>query len=109
MIQTDIDKLPEEVIIDGDIETLEVYVNGNFLRIEPSQKVHNHSSQFNWGFGGSGSAQLALAILMKFMDEQSAHKYHQPFKFKVVASWKQGEDFEVRINLRAIMSELIKQ
>jgi hypothetical protein len=37
------------------------------LSPEPSQAVRNHSPEgFSWGYGGSGPAQLALAILMDY-------------------------------------------
>ena len=54
-----------------------------------SLKVRNHSpSGFNWGYGGSGPAQLALAILLDLYPERGAEwaeRYHQDFKFKIIA------------------------
>lgn len=74
------------------------------LHAGPSQKLWNHSpTGFEWGYGGSGPAQLALAILLdalgrgpftvssKFVDEhrslsprnvaqQLAIRFHQDFK-----------------------------
>jgi hypothetical protein len=54
-----------------------------------SLKVRNHSpSGFNWGYGGSGPAQLALAILLDLYPERGtewAERHHQAFKFKVIA------------------------
>lgn len=54
-----------------------------------SLKIRNHSpSGFNWGYGGSGPAQLALAILLDLYPERGtawAERYHQDFKFKIVA------------------------
>lgn len=48
--------------------------------------LHNHSpTGFEWGYGGSGPAQLALAILADCLDEDVAQKLHQQFKFKVIA------------------------
>lgn len=34
------------------------------LDIAPSQGVYNHSTEFEWGYGGSGPAQLSLALLL---------------------------------------------
>lgn len=62
---------------------------------EPSLKVVNHSPDgFNWGYGGSGPAQLALAILMdhyrQFLPANSgielAVQHHQSFKFAFIAT-----------------------
>ena len=53
------------MIIRGEINTREVYVNGSRLDPKPSQRAYNHSPDgFNWGYAGSGPAQLALAILL---------------------------------------------
>ncbi len=48
----------------------------------------NHSQRFEWGYGGSGPAQLALAILLDYLggDVEKALKYHQDFKFMVIAN-----------------------
>lgn len=50
--------------------------------------LDNHSpTGFEWGYGGSGPAQLALAILADaLLDDQRAIKLHQPFKWKVIAA-----------------------
>lgn len=109
MIQADIDKLSEDLLIDGDVETREVHINGKLLRPDRSQKIHNHSPDgFNWGYSGSGPAQLALAILLdQLNDETAAQKYYQQFKFRIVSSWPMDQDFEVRLNLKQIMIDII--
>lgn len=44
----------------------EVYLDGEYLSPKQSRKIYNHSPDgFNWGYGGSGPAQLALAVLLK--------------------------------------------
>ena len=55
----------------------------------PSQKLRNHSPDgFNWGYGGSGPAQLALAILLDAtFDEETAQANYQDFKRQFVAAW----------------------
>lgn len=47
----------------------------------------NHSpTGFEWGYGGSGPAQLALAILAHHLqDDNKALSLYQNFKWKVVA------------------------
>jgi len=50
-------------------------------------KLFNHSpTGFEWGYGGSGPAQLALAILVHALgDKDRALRLHQKFKWAVVA------------------------
>jgi hypothetical protein len=52
-----------------------------------SQKVWNHSPDgFQWGYGGSGPAQLALAILLDVTgDEALSVRLHQDFKRDKIA------------------------
>jgi len=61
----------------------------DILDPNPSQKVWNHSPDgFNWGYGGSGPAQLALALLLDVTaDKERSVKYHQKFKRAFVAGW----------------------
>ena len=41
---------------------------------------------FEWGYGGSGPAQLSLALLADALgDDDKAVRLHQPFKWEVVA------------------------
>jgi hypothetical protein len=49
--------------------------------------LRNHSpTGFEWGYGGSGPAQLALALLADAAgDDEVALKYYQEFKRLVVA------------------------
>ncbi|MEO6035413.1 MAG: DUF6166 domain-containing protein [Verrucomicrobiota bacterium] len=52
-------------------------------------ELRNHSpTGFAWGYGGSGPAQLALALLMDALgDAELALKHYQDFKWQVVADW----------------------
>lgn len=77
----------------GIASTREVYLDGKYLDPRPSQTYRNHSPDgFNWGYGGSGPAQLALAIMLKVKGDSSGY---QDFKFKFIAGLPQGEDFDV--------------
>lgn len=62
-------------------------LNGKPLWPEPSQEVVNHSpTGFQHGYGGSGPAQLALAVCLEVLqDHQKALKVYQRFKWDVVA------------------------
>lgn len=62
-----------------------VTADGDIL--DPRLDLCNHSPDgFEWGYGGSGPAQLALAILAHHLDDdEQALALHQSFKFAVVA------------------------
>jgi hypothetical protein len=63
----------------------DVTVDGQSLN--PRLDLWNHSpSGFEWGYGGSGPAQLALALLADCLgDEAEAIGWHQDFKSAVIA------------------------
>jgi hypothetical protein len=54
---------------------------------KPSQALRNHSPDgFEWGYAGSGPAQLALAILLDYTgDATTALDNYQDFKFAFIA------------------------
>lgn len=65
-----------------------VYKNGWPLDPSKSLQFRNHSpTGFNWGYGGSGPAQLALALLLEETTEDEALDLYQLFKFEVVANF----------------------
>lgn len=74
-----------------------VVVDGgkSVLSPEPSQDVVNHSPDgFNWGYSGSGPAQLALGLLLDVTgDREIASRYYQLFKADAVAQF--GESWEI--------------
>ena len=85
--------------VKGEWSSRTVWVDGKVLDPSHSQKVRNHSPDgFNWGYGGSGPAQLALALMLLVMDDQTAVRHYQDFKWRVIASLPQS-DFEVEIDL----------
>ena len=55
--------------------------------LNPRLDLWNHSpTGFEWGYGGSGPAQLALALLADhFGNDERALGYYQIFKQQVVA------------------------
>ena len=88
----------------GFIDSGEVYVDGKFINPKYSLDVINHSpTGFSWGYGGSGPAQLALAILLEFADRETAVNLYQTFKWEVIANIPQ-EDFEAELDVRAWIS-----
>ena len=62
-----------------------VTVNGRPL--DPRLDLRSHSpAEFEWGYGGSGPAQLALAILADHLaDDRQALDLYQRFKWTVIA------------------------
>lgn len=59
--------------------------NGGYA-LNPRHDLRNHSpTGFEWGYTGSGPAQLALALLADALgDDEKAQRHYQDFKFKVV-------------------------
>ena len=63
--------------------------------LPPRHDLINHSpTGFEWGYGGSGPAQLALAILADHLkDEAWAILLHHDFKAQVIAHLDGGKDW----------------
>ena len=61
----------------------------NLTKIPPdrSQAVYNHSPDgYEWGYGGSGPSQLALAIMLEVTnDDRKALSLYYDFKYDVIA------------------------
>lgn len=55
--------------------------------LQERQDLINHSpTGVSWGYGGSGPAQCAFAVLMDYLaDEAQARALYQDFKFSVIA------------------------
>lgn len=64
----------------------DVSVNGRPLN--PRLDLWNHSpTGFEWGYGGSGPAQLALALLADHLsNDDEAVSLHQDFKRAIIAN-----------------------
>ncbi len=71
-----------QVVHDGDVHPL-----------NPRLDLRDHSpTGLEWGYGGSGPAQLALAILAQVVGDERALALYQDYKWDVVtalpyASW----------------------
>lgn len=85
--------------------------NGAARPLDPRFDLHNHSpTGFAWGFGGSGPAQLALALAADFLgDDDMAQHVYQRLKFKLIGglpreSWALTED-QIRAAITAITRE----
>lgn len=83
----------------GNAVTRSVALDGIPLDPRRSQEHWNHSPDgFNWGYNGSGPAQLALAIFLQLFD---SHIGYQDFKSEVISKLPIGEDFEIGFELEA--------
>lgn len=81
-------------MIKGFVESRKVLNGATELLPDKSLKVRNHSPDgFAWGYGGSGPAQLALAILLEFTTEDIALQHYQDFKHCVIANLEGTKDF----------------
>ena len=64
-----------------------VTVDGAPLDWRSSLAVRNHSPTGPaWGYGGSGPAQLALAILLAVTAAAMAERFYQQFKWSIIAA-----------------------
>ena len=81
--------------IKGKWDNKEVTVDGIILSPNKSQSIWNHSPDgFSWSYMGSGPAQLSLALLLEATDDNESTRFHQGFKFDIIASLPAG-DFEM--------------
>jgi hypothetical protein len=100
--------IENKTIIAGEWKSRQVYLNGRYISPRPSQGVWNHSPDgFSWGYAGSGPAQLALAILLKFTDRETAIRLHQRFKQQIIAPLPQAS-FRIEINVAGWVNEQLR-
>lgn len=78
----------------GYSEGRQVILDGKDLPLLPSLNVSSHSPDgFNWGYGGSGPAQLALAVMLEFLPIDDALRLYQEFNWDVIGRLPMREDF----------------
>lgn len=56
----------------------------------PRRICYHSPSGFEWGYGGSGPADLALNILSLYVEERTAYELHQQFKQDFIAVMPHG-------------------
>ena len=84
-----------------DVLIIDEHRSVTFLKPERSQAIRNHSPDgFNWGYTGSGPAQLALAILLEVTnDEAKALAHYHDFERQAIAAIKSQEtNWEIEEN-----------
>lgn len=80
-----------------------VRIDGRILEPGASQRLVNHSPDgFAWGYGGSGPAQLALAILLEAgVDAATANGLHQAFKWAFLANVPADRPLRIEVDVEA--------
>jgi len=82
-------------MIKGVYNEYKVTIDDVVLDPKFSRGVRDYSSEFMWGYGGSGPSQLALALLLFFgASENEAMAYYQELKRDLVARLPEA-DFEI--------------
>jgi len=77
-----------------------LYVDGKRLNLQESLKVRDHSpTGFSWGYGGSGPAQTALAILLALVSKEEALKHYQSFKWDLISRMSTDNDFTLKLDI----------
>jgi hypothetical protein len=67
------------------MEEIKLYRIGDIAYMEGCQHVVKHSpTGIEWGYGGSGPADLALSILTWAVGEGKALQWYQDFKWDVI-------------------------
>lgn len=66
--------------------------------LDPRLDLRNSSpTGFSWGYGGSGPAQLSLAILAAVTSDSEALKFHQQFKWSCVAHIPKNSGWQMTV------------
>lgn len=64
--------------------TMTIYSKNNL----PKHFKRHSPTGMNWGYGGSGPADLALSLLVECIGLEYAERLYQDFKWEFVAQWK---------------------
>jgi len=79
-------------VIRGKWDTGQVWMDDRELSPERSQAVVNHSpTGFAWSYGGSGPAQLALALLLELTTQEMALLWYQDVQWAIIAKLPQTD------------------
>ena len=77
-------------------------IDGQILDPKESQKIYNHSPDgFMWGYGCSGPAQLALAILYHVTgDRELSLRHYMVFKCLVISNLNIDADVNLYVDVK---------
>lgn len=99
---------PVEIEIHAVWSTNAVFVDDKPLDLEGSQRVIRYCHAFHWGYNGSGPAQLALALLLRYIGEDLAFRYHQKLMTNLIAKLPDNS-FIRTVRLREHMARIIAE
>lgn len=94
-----------------EVLVLDRHAVGGGSPLDPRFDLRNHSpTGFEFGYAGSGPAQLSLALLADALgDDERALRQYQSFKFKEVARWD-GDSFAISAeDIRRIVAGLERE
>lgn len=76
--------------------------------LDPRHDLRNHSPDgFEWGYSGSGPAQLALAICADVLqDDARAQAIYQQFKEREIATIKEDDWTLLETTVREVIAEI---
>ena len=84
-VPAEVPVLPEYEALTGDPEDVVLWRTlGGEAHASVPHAVRHSPSGIEWGYGGSGPADLALSVLLAFTDEPPANALYQRFKHEVV-------------------------
>jgi len=108
LTEEQIEALPAELYVEGNIKTFEILINNITLYPTHSLKVRRHAETFMWGNPSMGSLQLALAILLDHLPTEQALHLYKRFEIAVIDKWP-FTSFEITLNFREIIQQLINK
>lgn len=86
--------------LEGNVQTLQVFLFGKEIKIEDSLKHQKFSpAGFGWGFLGNASYQLAYAICLEIMGPDKAIDVYRDFLNDHLLGLDMNDDFKIDIYL----------
>lgn len=70
--------------------------------------IYHSPDGFEWGYGGSGPADLALNILIRFTSRENAMSLHQAFKWDFISGMSKAGGTIKKEEIETWLSEKIK-
>jgi len=83
---------------------------GTWFELPRRLDLADHSpTGFEWGFCGSGPAQLSLALLAHALgDDERALRLHQAFKFRLIGGL-QGDNWAISQNFIRLIADQVER
>jgi hypothetical protein len=94
----------------GPVMVTVIKKDGSENQLNPRNDLMNHSPDgFQYGYGGSGPAQLALAICSYVLGDEKGLSVYQQYKFAVIAKLPYGQEWEITDDeVRETVKELLE-